>query len=230
MRKLITLALIILGLLPATAFAAPASVIATGSDTFAPADVTVNQGEAVTWTFKATHNVTGTGFKSGNLSSGQTYTHAFDTPGDFKYTCTLHGGMDGIVHVLPQASSQPTAPAAPAGAPSSTDVPTPVGSSPQPITPAGQDRVAPKVRVHRPAIRRSSLFVRVDVTEPGAISVALVRGGHSYRKSFVQARPGANHIRLSRRFVPRGHLRLVVTALDTSLNRSTPANKIVTLR
>lgn len=228
MKKLMALALITIGLLPATASASPATVTATTNDTFSPADVTVNVGEAVTWTFAKKHNVYGTGWASPDQASGTSWSHTFDKAGDYKYICTLHSNMAGVVHVLPQASSQPPASAPPAGAPS--DVPTPVGSSPQPITPAGTDSVAPQVRVHRPAIRRSSLFVRVDVTEPGAISVALVRGGRVYRKAFVQARPGVNHIRLSRRFVPNGHLRLIVTALDTSLNRSAPANKIVTLR
>lgn len=67
---------------------------------FSEAEVTISKGEKVVWAFKeGKHNVTGKGFKSGNLRSG-TYKHVFEQKGTFKYRCTLHQpDMDGVVKV-----------------------------------------------------------------------------------------------------------------------------------
>ena len=40
----------------------------------------------------------GEGFQS-DLQSEGTFTHNFETPGSFRYLCTLHGGMTGAVIV-----------------------------------------------------------------------------------------------------------------------------------
>jgi hypothetical protein len=51
----------------------------------------------------ATHNVKGTGWGSGNQASG-TFQHAFTAPGSYRYSCTLHPGMNGRVDVGPGAA------------------------------------------------------------------------------------------------------------------------------
>jgi plastocyanin len=76
---------------------------------FNPSSTTIAPGDSVTWTNNdgLTHTVTGTGWGSGNLAAGATYTHQFNTTGDFAYHCTIHSFMTGTVHVS-SASPPPT--------------------------------------------------------------------------------------------------------------------------
>jgi plastocyanin len=61
--------------------------------------LTIAPGTTVVWVnnHADVHTVTSdTGlFDSGNLSSGQTFEHTFDEPGEFPYHCQLHGGPGG---------------------------------------------------------------------------------------------------------------------------------------
>jgi plastocyanin len=75
---------------------------------FKPASVTVKKGGTVTWTNddSANHDVTKTGgpgpkFSSGtgNLKKGDTYKQTLNTPGQVKYVCTIHPGMEGTITV-----------------------------------------------------------------------------------------------------------------------------------
>jgi LPXTG-motif cell wall-anchored protein len=68
---------------------------------FAPRSITVASGDTVIWTNDGTdpHDVTGDGLSSGTLSSGQDYSHKFNSPGSFNYICTIHPFMKGSVTV-----------------------------------------------------------------------------------------------------------------------------------
>jgi plastocyanin len=75
---------------------------------FSPASLTVKKGATVTWTNDDTvgHDVTKTGgpgpkFSSGtgNLKKGDTYKQTLSTPGQIKYVCTIHPGMEGTITV-----------------------------------------------------------------------------------------------------------------------------------
>ena len=81
--------------------------VTIGDFYFRPQDVTVNAGDAVTWTNDGTvpegHTVTGDGFDSGVLKKGDTFSHTFDTAGSFDYVCTLHPNMRGTVTVTAAA-------------------------------------------------------------------------------------------------------------------------------
>jgi plastocyanin len=71
---------------------------------FAPADITVKAGTAVTWTNsdQFTHSVrlVETGETIGVLKPGETLTHVFDKPGVYKYDCSFHPqNMHGTVSV-----------------------------------------------------------------------------------------------------------------------------------
>lgn len=96
---------------------------------FDPSEVTVRVGEKVVWYNNSSraHSVTAyeTGIPDGaeyfasggfdaeraarkawregdgTITSGQSYTHTFETPGDYHYFCIPHeqGGMTGVVHV-----------------------------------------------------------------------------------------------------------------------------------
>jgi plastocyanin len=70
-------------------------------DFFSPSTIDVAVGDTVTWDFtgNATHNVTGPGFDSGNLSKGKTFTHTFNKADTYSYVCTIHTGMTGKVKV-----------------------------------------------------------------------------------------------------------------------------------
>ncbi len=120
-RNLVLLVLLMFGN-AVTAFAANTTVTVgpDGSMTFSPANVTINAGDTVTFTYAGgvlSHNVTsdtslfrcangcdGAG-GNGNLSSAAwTSTVTFNTAGTFRYYCENHGapggvGMSGIVTV-----------------------------------------------------------------------------------------------------------------------------------
>lgn len=77
------------------------------SFTFAPATLTIHAGTTVTWknTSAVPHTVVGSGFDSGVLMAGQsfthTFTHTFTQTGTFAYTCTIHPGMAATIKVVP---------------------------------------------------------------------------------------------------------------------------------
>jgi plastocyanin len=70
---------------------------------FDPKSLTVKVGQTVTWTNddSVDHNViAGDGtFKSGNFGHGATFKWKATKAGTFKYTCTIHPGMDGTLTV-----------------------------------------------------------------------------------------------------------------------------------
>lgn len=70
---------------------------------FAPATITINKGDTVTWTNNdsAPHTVTGDngGPSSGQLSKGQSYSYTFTAAGTFPYHCAVHPMMTATVVV-----------------------------------------------------------------------------------------------------------------------------------
>jgi plastocyanin len=68
---------------------------------FIPPAIEVKPGTEVTWRFvdgSVPHNVKGQGFAS-EIQARGTFSHRFDKAGEYRYTCTLHAGMDGRVVV-----------------------------------------------------------------------------------------------------------------------------------
>jgi plastocyanin len=63
----------------------------------------VTAGSEVTWVNDdgIAHNVVGANdaFRSDTMKKGDTFVHTFDTAGSFKYTCTFHPGMNGVIEV-----------------------------------------------------------------------------------------------------------------------------------
>lgn len=90
-----------------------ATQVCMNGQTFAPANLTITHGTAVTWNNGdgVTHTVTsatGSGdvYDSGNVGSGATFTRTFNTPGTYDYYCKFHGangtpptGMHGTITV-----------------------------------------------------------------------------------------------------------------------------------
>ncbi len=71
---------------------------------FDPETLTVTAGTTVTWTNKdeIPHTVASSdkSFKgSSGLDTGDTYSYTFDKPGTYKYYCTLHPFMTGVIVV-----------------------------------------------------------------------------------------------------------------------------------
>lgn len=74
------------------------------SSAFYPASQVISKGTIVKWTNNdgMDHTVTSNSavFDSGNISSTQTYSYTFNTPGSYPYHCTIHGvSMSGTITV-----------------------------------------------------------------------------------------------------------------------------------
>ena len=95
------------------ALAAPGNTIAimpgagnygSGTNAYGPDVLTVKRGTAVTWVNNdpgMVHNVAGVGgtFTSTLLREGQSWTHVFDKPGTYPYSCLPHPWMKGTLIV-----------------------------------------------------------------------------------------------------------------------------------
>jgi amicyanin len=68
---------------------------------FSPATLTITEGDTVTWTNSdaVAHTATGSGFDSGLLDQGESYSLTFSAAGTYDYLCTPHPTMTGQVVV-----------------------------------------------------------------------------------------------------------------------------------
>ena len=69
---------------------------------FEPAQLTVKVGQTVTWTNRddIPHTVVCAGkFRSKTMDTDGTFTFTFATAGEYKYFCSLHPHMQGVVKV-----------------------------------------------------------------------------------------------------------------------------------
>jgi plastocyanin len=88
-----------------------ANTINIKDNSFQPSTLTVPAGTAVTW-----HNQDGVQhtvssdkqdlFDSGPLAPGKRYTFTFSNPGSYKYHCSIHPGMRGLVVVTGSAATK----------------------------------------------------------------------------------------------------------------------------
>ncbi len=70
--------------------------------TFSPAELTVKVGTTVTWKNQddIPHTVVSAGkFKSKALDTDDSYSFTFTAAGDYKYFCSLHPHMTGMIKV-----------------------------------------------------------------------------------------------------------------------------------
>jgi LPXTG-motif cell wall-anchored protein len=85
------------------AIAAASSSVTIADFSFAPASITISQGDTVTWTNNGPtpHSATATNgsFDTGIFPEGQSRTHTFNEAGTFSYICTPHPYMKGTVVV-----------------------------------------------------------------------------------------------------------------------------------
>jgi plastocyanin len=83
---------------------AHAETIAVSIDnfTFAPTELKVKVGDTVTWTNRddIPHTVVSAGkFRSTTLDTDGTFSFTFAAAGDYKYFCSLHPHMTGMIKV-----------------------------------------------------------------------------------------------------------------------------------
>ncbi len=70
--------------------------------TFSPETVQISAGGTVRWINfdKLPHDVQGTGFGSGLLYHGYTYSYTFTKPGTYNYICSTNPYMQGTITVV----------------------------------------------------------------------------------------------------------------------------------
>ncbi len=104
----------LLSLVPSSVGAPPPEVSIEFSD-YRPSQLDVLPGETVSWTnvSQRTHTVTSdTGlFDSGNVDGGGHFAFRFDTPGEYRYHCTIHPSITGEIDVR-RVTLEPLPPAA----------------------------------------------------------------------------------------------------------------------
>jgi plastocyanin len=71
---------------------------------FNPQTLSINVGDTIVWTNmdSTAHTVTsdsGSELASTSISTGQTYSHKFNTAGTFAYHCSIHTSMKGTITV-----------------------------------------------------------------------------------------------------------------------------------
>jgi plastocyanin len=72
------------------------------SSQFSPVEITIKQGESVTWVNKDTvgHTIVGITFHSDLLNTGESFKQIFNVAGTFEYHCSVHPSMIGKVIVV----------------------------------------------------------------------------------------------------------------------------------
>jgi plastocyanin len=123
------------------------TIAPNGNLVFSPSSVTIHPGDIVRWTWGASFHSTTSGipgapdgiWDSGILNQGDTFTHTFNSTGDFPYFCTPHGGccgMVGMVSVVAAAPSPtPTSTRTPTPSPTLTPIPSPSATATPRATP-----------------------------------------------------------------------------------------------
>lgn len=75
--------------------------VAINDFAFNPAVLHIKQGAVVTWTNQDAlpHTVTSDTFDSGRLDKSATWSHTFTEKGTYKYSCSYHSSMQGVIVV-----------------------------------------------------------------------------------------------------------------------------------
>jgi plastocyanin len=85
--------------------AADSAQVTIDNFAFTPAEITVRPGTTLVWLNRddIPHTVTDAArpaaYKSPPLDTGETFSHVFETPGVYRYFCSLHAHMQGTVVV-----------------------------------------------------------------------------------------------------------------------------------
>lgn len=162
---------------------------------YSPSTLTVRVGDTVTWTNhdQAPHDVTTTSapvaIKSPLLSTGQSFSYTFTTPGTYSYYCSIHPDMRAQVIVQPAPAAAAPATTAPKSTPKPTTAapktsavaqapvaqqPTPSMSMPaQSEAPAGQ---VPAATPEQPAVAAGVAPTATTSLDPMLIVAGVAAG------------------------------------------------------
>jgi plastocyanin len=233
------------------ALAADQTVTATSSNDFTPADVTVDQGEKVTWNNDGggAHNVR---FDDSSFeqpaepdTSDWTVEHTFNTAGTFRYYCEEHGGpggsgMSGTVTVRATGTGPPPPGPGPGPGPGPPSPGPAPGAAPPVVSRFSMTRT--RFAVGRGAtarsarrIKRGSAFL-FRLSEQARVRIAISRAvkDRAGRRRYTQKgtlvrrdlKSGNNTVRFSgrigKRALPAGPYRATISATDADGEKSRP--------
>ena len=205
----------------------------------APALVTVQPGDTVTWDFTAAplapHNAVASSsnwtFTTGPVSAPHvpnpaSYTFPANAAnGDYTYVCGLHSNMTGTIRV--EGGSMPPPPPPP---PPSSPPPTGGGGTTTPNPTGGDDGTKPTVRSVKLSALRRAVRVRFTLSEPSTVTVKVKRARKVLKSMRVQARAGTRSVTLRSKKLKKGRYTIEIRARDAFGNRSSLAKKRLRLR
>ena len=210
MRGLIVGGGVTLAFLAAPAWGATTGVAVEDFD-FAPADITITQGDRVTWTFEGqNHSVTSDASSAEKFDSdpgnpfplhpaGTTYSHDFKTPGSFSYHCKVHSSMTGTVKVNPAGGGPPPDTMAPA---------------------VSQVKVkAGRTCKGRKNCKKRPTKISFQLSEAARVRITFKRSkGKQPKPVSRQAPAGKTTVKLSTKRLRRGRYKMKLVATDASGN------------
>lgn len=221
------------------------------------ADVTIQTGDTVTWTFQGQgHNVV-----SSNASDkdprwepyaqpgqfeiappGAAYSFTFYKSGSYDYICSLHPNMEGTVTVNGEDKEIPTGTPTPSPTATATPTATPTTqpsppdddhtTTPAPGTSATVDRTRPRLsRVKARGIRRGAR-IRFRVSETATVTANVKRRGSRkvLRRARWQVRRGTRQVTIRSRKLRRGRYSVQLRARDAMGNASSLKRAHVRIR
>lgn len=212
MRRIAVLALTVLAVSAGPALSAPQSVSIALFE-FKPATVTVNAGEAVTWTFTGpdtNHSVTtepagqaeefdsdpGRFPDSADHPPGSKFSHTFTKPGRYTYFCKVHPSMRGTVVV----------------------------NNPDGTPPA--DTTKPRIS----SLKVAKGVATFRLSEAATLKLSVLRGKKVVKRKSATGRKGSNRVKLPRLAAGRYRLRVRATDLSPNKNFSEATSKAFTVK
>ncbi|MBI2916528.1 MAG: cupredoxin domain-containing protein [Chloroflexi bacterium] len=168
---------------------APTGDVTMGASSFSPGSLTVSAGKTVVWanTSSLPHTVTApgaSGFDSGILMVGSTYSYTFTAPGTYSYVCSLHPGMSGSVTVT-GGSAGPTPTPAPTPTPTPTPVPGPVPTGDVTMGASSFSPGSLTVSAGKTVVWANSSSLPHTVTAGGMFDSGMVMQGSTYSYTFT---------------------------------------------
>ena len=176
--------------------------VSVGNNAFSPANLTVDAGDTVTWTFvgpDTNHSTTTTGdgrttwdsdpgnsFPNHNV--GDKFSQDLNTPGDFSYFCKVHSFMTGRI-VVQQKATNPF--------------------------PPPDDTAPPQFGTPKVQAKRRRVTFRLDE----AAQVQAKLRGPTRKTLKLAAKAGTNVLKLPKRLKP-GRYALSMRATDAAGNKS----------
>ena len=195
---------------PATA-AADATITAVPFDRYDPMEVTIDQGERVTFVNRdvSRHDVVGNGFKSREVDpQGTAPVEGAEglSSGRYDFLCSIHPYMTGTLVVRGAGSTTP-----------------PPSDPPPESQPAPADTTAPGLRV-RLVREGRTVLVRIRVTEAARLEVT---GNGVTRR---RGTSGPKTLTMAFRASPRRRFRAVVKAVDAAGNDTSVTRRLAARR